>query len=80
MSVIRFKETEHLDKTLYYQCREYVKLCLMVEELQLFIDENEDSENTDIKCVIKDTDFKAGLLLVEFKSSLDRLKEAKKND
>lgn len=69
--VIRFENMRNIDKTLYYQCREYVKLCLLIEELQCF--KNEDGEYVYDE-LIKQTLMKANLLLREFDVSLQRIK------
>lgn len=70
--IIRFENMNNIDKTLYYQCREYIKLCLLIEELQCFIDE--DGEYTYDE-LINQTLMKANLLLMEFNVSLQRLKK-----
>lgn len=69
--IIRFENMRNIDKTLYYQCREYVKLCLLIEELQCF--KNEDGEYVYDE-LIKQTLMKANLLLREFDVSLQRIK------
>lgn len=69
--VIRFENMRNIDKTLYYQCREYVKLCLLIEELQCF--KNEDKEYVYDE-LVKQTLMKANLLLKEFDVSLQRIK------
>ncbi len=69
--IIRFENMRNIDKTLYYQCREYVKLCLLIEELQCF--KNEDGEYV-YNELIKQTLMKANLLLREFDVSLKRIK------
>lgn len=69
--VIRFKNMKNIDKRLYYQCREYIKLCLLIEELQCFKDEKE-YVYTDL---IEDTLMKANILLLEFDISLQRVKK-----
>ena len=69
--IIRFENTRNIDKTLYYQCREYVKLCLLIEELQCF--KNEDGEYVYDE-LINQTLMKANLLLREFDISLQRIK------
>lgn len=70
--IIRFENMNNIDKTLYYQCREYIKLCLLIEELQYFIDE--DGEYTYDE-LINQTLMKANLLLMEFNVSLQRIKK-----
>lgn len=70
--VIRFTNMKNIDKTLYYQCREYCKLCLLIEELQCF--KNEDNEYT-YQDLINQTLTKANLLLIEFDNSLKRIKK-----
>lgn len=47
----------------------------MVEELQCFSD-----DNVDIESIIKDTDFKASLLLMEFRNSLNKIKKKEEMD
>ncbi|WP_458456515.1 hypothetical protein [Methanobrevibacter sp.] len=69
--VIRFKSMKNIDKTLYYQCREYIKLCLLIEELQCF----KDDEEYVYKELIEDTLTKANILLMEFDNSLKRIKK-----
>lgn len=69
--IIRFENMRNIDKTLYYQCREYVKLCLLIEELQCF--KNEDGEYVYDE-LINQTLMKANLLLREFDVSLQRIK------
>lgn len=69
--IIRFENMRNIDKTLYYQCREYVKLCLLIEELQCF--KNEDKEFV-YNELINQTLMKANLLLREFDVSLQRIK------
>ena len=61
----------NIDKTLYYQCRGYVKLCLLIEELQCF--KNKDKEYVYDE-LINQTLMKANLLLREFDVSLQRIK------
>lgn len=74
--VIRFKNMRNIDKTLYYQCREYIKLCLLVEELQCF-KENDEYEYGEL---IDNNLFKANLLLLEINESLKRIKQGLDND
>ena len=62
----------NIDKTLYYQCREYIKLCLLIEELQCF--KNEDGEYT-YNELINQTLMKSNLLLMEFSYSLKRIRK-----
>jgi hypothetical protein len=62
---------KHIDKTLYSQCREYIKLCLLIEELQVFKDE--DGEYT-YNELINQTLMQANLLLREFSFSLKRIR------
>ena len=69
-NIIRFDNMKNIDKTLYYQCREYIKLCLLIEELQCF--KNEDGEYVYDE-LIKQTLLKANLLLKEFDVSLGRI-------
>lgn len=69
--IIRFENIRNIDKTLYYQCREYVKLCLLIEELQCF--KNEDGEYVYDE-LVNQTLMKANLLLREFNVSLQRIK------
>ena len=69
--IIRFENMRNIDKTLYYQCREYVKLCLLIEELQCF--KNEDGEYVYDE-LVNQTLMKANLLLREFDVSLQRIK------
>lgn len=69
--VIRFKNMKNIDKRLYNQCMEYIKLCLLVEELQCFKDED-GYVYTDW---IEDTLMKANILLLVFDSRLQRLKK-----
>ena len=75
--IIRFEDMKNIDKTLYYQCREYIKLCLLIEELQCF--KNEDGEYYYDE-LIKQTLMKANLLLNEFDVSLQRIKRDLNND
>ena len=63
---------KNIDKTLYSQCREYIKLCLLIEELQVF--KNEDGEHTYDE-LINQTLMKANLLLMEFSFSLKRIRK-----
>ena len=70
--VIRFNNMKNIDKTLYYQCREYIKLCLLIEELQCFKDD--EGEYCYIN-LIEATTTKANLLLMEFENSLERIKK-----
>ena len=63
---------KNIDKTLYYQCREYIKLCLLIEELQCSIDEDGEYEYDEL---INQTLMKANLLLMEFNVSLQRIKK-----
>ncbi len=62
--IIRFENIKNIDKTLYYQCREYVKLCLLIEELQYTYNE-----------LIDQTLMKANLLLKEFFVTLQRIQK-----
>ena len=75
--IIRFEDMKNIDKTLYYQCREYIKLCLLIEELQCF--KNEDGEYIYDE-LIKQTLLKANLLLKEFDVSLQRIKDTLDSD
>ena len=70
--IIRFTNMKNIDKTLYSQCREYIKLCLIIEELQCF--KNEDGEYT-YNNLIEETITKANILLMEFDNSLKRIKK-----
>ena len=63
---------KNIDKTLYYQSREYIKLCLLIEELQCF--KNEDGEYT-YNELINQTLMKSNLLLMEFSYSLKRIRK-----
>lgn len=72
MTVIRFENMNNIDKTLYYQCREYIKLCLLIEELQCFIDEDGEYVYNEL---INQTLLKANLLLKEFDVSLRRIQK-----
>lgn len=71
-TIIRFENMKNIDKTLYYQCREYIKLCLLIEELQCF--KNEDGEYT-YNELINQTLMKSNLLLMEFSYSLKRIRK-----
>lgn len=65
------------DETLYLQCREYIKLYLLNEELMLFKDyDSMENEEFPLKLseVIEDNSFKTNLLLKEIYVSLQRLK------
>lgn len=75
--IIRFEDMNNIDKTLYYQCREYIKLCLLIEELQCF--KNEDGEYVYDE-LIKQTLMKANLLLNEFSVSLQRIRDTLNGD
>lgn len=66
------QELSDFDKTLLLQCREYIKLSLLDEELKSFKDYDEDS--FEYKELIEDNKFKANLLLMEIYASLMRLK------
>ena len=66
------QELSDFDKTLLLQCREYIKLSLLDEELRSFKDYDEDS--FEYKELIEDNKFKANLLLMEIYASLMRLK------
>ena len=68
--IIRFEDIRNIDKTLYSQCREYIKLCLLIEELQCFRDEDGKYVYSDL---INQTLMKANLLLMEFDVSLRRI-------
>lgn len=72
--VIRFDNISTIDRTLYYQCREYIKLCLMIEELQCF---KENDGSYTYQDLIDETIFKSSVLLMEFEASLKRLKNKK---
>lgn len=67
----------NVDKTLYSQCREYLKLCLLIEELQCF--KNEDGTYTYSE-LMNQTLMKANLLLKEFDVSLQRIKNKLNGD
>ena len=60
------------DKTLLLQCREYIKLSLLNEELKCFKDYDEDEFI--YKELVEENNFKANLLLMEMYASLMRLK------
>lgn len=75
--IIRFDDMKNIDKRLYYQCREYIKLCLLIEELQCF--KNEDGEYVYDE-LINQTLMKANLLLNEFSVSLQRIKDTLDGD
>ncbi len=73
--VIRFDNMSAVDRTLYYQCREYIKLCLIVEDLQCF---REVDGSFTYQKLIDEIIFKANVLLREFEASLKRLKNDRK--
>lgn len=75
--IIRFEDMNNIDKTLYYQCREYIKLCLLIEELQCF--RNKEGEYVYDE-LIKQTLLKANLLLKEFDVSLGRIRDKLNGD
>lgn len=75
--IIRFENMNNVDKTLYSQCREYLKLCLLIEELQCF--KNEDGTYTYSE-LMNQTLMKANLLLKEFDVSLQRIKNKLNGD
>lgn len=66
------QELSDFDKTLLLQCREYIKLSLLDEELRSF--KNYDEDSFKYKELIEDNKFKANLLLMEIYASLMRLK------
>lgn len=67
---VRVKESKTIDKTLYIQCREYVKLCMLIEELQCF----QEDGGYFYEELIDATEFKAGLLLIEIRDTIKRMK------
>lgn len=66
------KDEKYFDNTLYLQCREYVKLYLVLEELQHIIDY--DKDEILYKDSVESLFTKMGLLLWEIKISLDRIR------
>ena len=63
------------DKTLYLQCREYIKLYLLNEELHCFHDYDDEDFGLKLQEVIDDNGVKANILLLELYNSLMRLKK-----
>lgn len=70
--IIRFEDMANIDKILYYQCREYIKLCLMMEDLQCFRNRDDEYKYDEL---MKDILFKANILLREFNVSLERIEQ-----
>lgn len=66
------QELANFDKTLLLQCREYIKISLLNEELKCFKDYDEDEFI--YKELIESNNLKANLLLMEMYASLMRLK------
>lgn len=68
----------NFDKTLFLQCREYIKLYLLNEELYCFREyDNVENDEFPLKLqeVIDSNNVKANLLLWEIYNSLMRLKK-----
>lgn len=65
------------DKILYLQCREYIKLYLLNEELHSFRDYDSEEFPLKLQEVINDNSVKANFLLLEIYNSLLRLKKKK---
>ena len=76
MSSVRVKESKTIDKTLYLQCREYVKLSMLIEELQCF----QEDGGYFYEELIDATEFKAGLLLIEIRDSIKRIESQKADE
>lgn len=66
------KDEKYFDNTLYLQCREYVKLYLVLEEMQHIIDYDKDEILYEDS--VESLFTKMGLLLWEIKISLNRIK------
>lgn len=70
---VNYKYSRYVDSTLYLQCREYVKLCLVLEELILFMDF--DSDELMVGEVVDNLVVKLGVLLGEIHISLLKIRD-----
>lgn len=72
------RNKSNFDKTLYLQCREYIKLYLLNEELYNYRNyDNDERFELKLEEVINDNNFKTNILLLELYNSLLRLKNDK---
>ena len=73
---VRVKESKTIDKTLYFQCREYVKLCMLIGELQRF----QEDGGYFYEELIDAIEFKAELLLIEIICGIKRMESQESDD